>query len=281
MKNNLISNIAGRLREEYDDDESMVLGKEVLLHVMGLSVVQYMMLEAVELTEEEEREVNEVVERLLQHEPIQYIRGKVEFYGREFYVDRGVLIPRPETEELVEWVVSDHLNKTGLEVIDICTGSGCIAVSLSKEMKGVRVAALDISSEALEIAKKNAELHDVDIEIIEQDILRVESGKECYDIIVSNPPYITEKEKDEMEVNVLDYEPHLALFVEDDDPLKFYRVIAEYGLSALRSGGKLYFEINRAYSCETAAMLRNLGYIDIIERLDFYGSPRMIKATLP
>ena len=199
------------------------------------------------------------------------------FYGLSFEVDENVLIPRPETEELVEWILKDN-KEGGLRVLDIGTGSGCIPITLAKFLLHADIASWDISDGALEVARRNCRRNDVKVRLERKDVLQTSSSEEQFDIIVSNPPYITEKEKANMSANVLEWEPELALFVPDDSPLLFYRKIAELGRDMLVSGGRLYFEINQEYGRETVDMLAGLGYKNIELRKDLFQNDRMIKA---
>lgn len=232
--------------------------------------------------------------RISKGEPVQYVIGEADFCGLTFHVEPGVLIPRPETEELVQLIVENYdKEQTPIRMLDIGTGSGCIAISLAKNIEGAKVEAWDISDDALRIAKGNAELNNVEVTFNKVDVLSLNNqnlpedftspleGQGEVDIIVSNPPYICNKEKADMEENVLAHEPHLALFVPDDDPLLFYRKIAELGLTMLKSGGSLYYEINRMYGEETVAMLRELGYVNIALRKDQFDNDRMVHAIKP
>ena len=225
-----------------------------------------------------EDNLEEAIKRLEAGEPVQYIVGDVDFYGNIIKVNKNVLIPRRETEELVEKTVNyikKYLNPN-IKVLDIGTGSGCIPIALKKLIPSLEVSAVDISKEALEVATSNASDNNVDIKFIESDVFTNVDDK--YDCIISNPPYITHKEKVDMEANVLDWEPSLALFVPDEDPLLFYRKIAQLGCELLKEGGSLYFEINRAYGRETSLMLKELGYSQIELKKDSWGNDRMIKA---
>ena len=215
--------------------------------------------------------------------PIQYITGETGFYGLKFNVNESVLIPRPETEELVDWILENSKPKTQnskLKILDIGTGSGCIAISLAKNLSNTDVFALDISSEALKIAKKNALLNNVDIYFSEIDILNTPDLPEKYNIIVSNPPYVRELEKELMQQNVLAYEPHLALFVKDNNPLLFYDRIADLANKHLSKKGSLYFEINQYLGNETVALLKQKGFQNIELKKDIFGVDRMIKAVI-
>jgi release factor glutamine methyltransferase len=240
------------------------------------------------LSEEQNEKMQTIAIRLQQGEPIQYILGKTEFYSLPFELTKNVLIPRPETEELVDWVLKDNLGFTG-NLLDIATGSGCIAIALAKHFTKATIRAIDISEKALDVAKKNATNNAVNIDFKKMDILKTGKEKEMhcastedkayYDIIISNPPYICEQEKEYMHNNVLNYEPHLALFVPDDDPLLFYKEIALFASKNLVSGGKLFFEINQRFGKEVVNLLENAGFAGICLRKDISGKDRMIKAT--
>ncbi len=225
----------------------------------------------------ETSKLNEFVTRLKNYEPIQYILGKTEFFGLPFSVNCSVLIPRPETEELVEWIISNHADLSG-NILDIGTGSGCIAISLAKNIHNANVSAWDISENALDVAKQNAIINKVDITFEKVDILGCNFSDKRWNIIVSNPPYIAESEKREMENNVLIFEPHQALFVEDNNPLVFYEKIADFALQNLVSDGSLYFEINRAKGDEIERMLREKGFTHVEIKKDISQNQRMVYA---
>lgn len=213
--------------------------------------------------------------------PIQYQLGTTHFYGLEFEVNENVLIPRPETEELVQWILQDCAKiklTPEFSILDIGTGSGCIPISLKKNLPQATVSAIDVSEKALEVAQRNAKWNGADIYFVLKNILETDNLGVNYDIIVSNPPYVRHLEKQEIKKNVLDYEPHLALFVADDDALIFYRKIAELALKNLRSNGKLYFEINQYLGAETVALLKDLGFQNVELRKDMFGNDRMILA---
>ena len=225
---------------------------------------------------------NNVLSRLNEQIPIQYILGNAHFFGMEFFVDRNVLIPRPETEELVQWILSEAQSVTlSPKILDIGTGSGCIAIALAKNISKSHVDAVDISEAALEVAKKNAALNNASVNFAPADILQVETLEERYDIIVSNPPYVRILEKSTMLKNVLASEPHLALFVNDDDPLLFYRKIADLAVKHLTEDGLLYFEINQYLGNEMIEMLENKGFTSIEIRQDIYGNDRMMRCRKP
>ena len=220
--------------------------------------------------------------RLKKEEPIQYILGKTEFYGYPFLVTKDTLIPRPETEELVKWILQEleFQKKKKTSILDIGTGSGCIAISLAKKNKNLSVSAIDFSKEAIEIAKQNAKLNEVNIYLIEKDILLTKELDTAFDVIVSNPPYVRELEKVEIKNNVLQNEPHSALFVSDSNPLIFYSKIADLAKNHLTKNGLLFFEINQYLGQETKVMLSKKGFKNIELRKDLFGNDRMIKANL-
>ncbi|RXP63518.1 peptide chain release factor N(5)-glutamine methyltransferase [Lutibacter sp. HS1-25] len=220
---------------------------------------------------------------LKKHIPIQYIIGVTEFYGLPFLVNEHVLIPRPETEELVSWIIESlkiENRNSKVHILDIGTGSGCIPISLAKKLSNATVSAIDISVEALKTAKNNAQLNKVDVFFIEKDILNTVELPETFDIIVSNPPYVRELEKTQMHENVLAHEPHLALFVKNENPLLFYDKIAELAKKHLSKNGNLYFEINQYLGNETVELLKQKGFTNIELRKDIFGADRMIKATI-
>ena len=216
--------------------------------------------------------------RLKKQEPIQYILGTTEFYGLTFKVNKHTLIPRPETEELVDWVLSNlHDQDSMLDILDIGTGSGCIAISLAKNIPTARVSGIDISEKTLEVAQENAVKNQVLVSFCKKDILRTTSLEKKYDVIVSNPPYVRQLEKKAMNANVLDYEPGVALFVPNEDPLLFYRKIAQLAMVSLQTRGWLYFEINEYLSKEMDVLLKDIGFANIEIKKDFREVPRMIK----
>ena len=216
--------------------------------------------------------------RLKKQEPIQYILGCTAFYGLTFKVNEHTLIPRPETEELVDWVLSNlHDQDSVLDILDIGTGSGCIAISLAKNIPTARVSGLDISEKALEVAQENAVKNQVLVSFCEKDILETTALKNKYDVMVSNPPYVRQLEKKAMNANVLDYEPGVALFVPNEDPLLFYRKIAQLAMVSLQTRGWLYFEINEYLSKEMDVLLKDIGFANIEIKKDFREVPRMIK----
>ena len=233
-----------------------------------------------ELSDAEVEKWNTILADLQQEKPIQYITGEAWFYGLRFEVNENTLIPRPETEELVEWIIESQKSKVQsqkCEILDIGTGTGCIPISLKTNLPQANVSAIDVSEQALEVAKRNAVSNKVDISFIQADILEVEDLNQHFDIIVSNPPYVRNLEKQEIKKNVLDYEPHLALFVEDTDALLFYRKIAQLALKNLSPNGLLFFEVNQYLGKETFGLLKNLGFKNIELKKDMYGNDRMIR----
>lgn len=222
--------------------------------------------------------LEEIIARLLRHEPLQYILGKARFHGHSFAVTPAVLIPRPETEQLVDIIV-DQNPGSDLQVLDIGTGSGCIAISLARALKFAQVTGIDISLDALAVAQQNASLLKTRVRFEEQDIFTLRAPSEVWDIIVSNPPYITDCEKASMEPNVLNYEPGSALFVPDNDPMLYYRPIAAYASRALKNGGRLYLEINRAMAAQVSDTLMHAGLRNIQLYNDFNGNNRFVTAA--
>ena len=315
----------------YDAGEAQAIVRTVLDVEYGMTLTDIIGGKVNELSADEGRKLEEIIIRLQKGEPVQYVLGEADFAGRTFHVEPGVLIPRPETAELCQWIEEDFAGKSTVspkdspedsskdspevspqatdnakQILDICTGSGCIAITLGLNIPNSEVTGWDISEDALRIAQGNVEMMKAgNVRIEHQDALalpkaaetdnekmKVTADKEVvkskgeaktpstqkWDMIVSNPPYICEKEKADMEKNVLEHEPSLALFVPDEDPLKFYRAIAEYASSALKSGGALYFEINPIYEKETREMLQELDFKDIETKEDAFGKKRMMRA---
>lgn len=311
----------------YDAGEAQAIVRTVLDVKYGMTLTDIICGKVNELSSDEGRNLEEIITRLQNGEPVQYVLGKADFAGRTFHVEPGVLIPRPETAELCQWIEKDMIEKSIVSsgdspedssgnspqatddarlILDICTGSGCIAITLGLNIPNSEVTGWDISEDALRIAQGNVEMMKAgNVRIEHQDALALPKAAETdnekmkgnddkevvkpkgeaktpstqkWDLIVSNPPYICEKEKADMEKNVLEHEPSLALFVPDEDPLKFYRAIAEYASSALKSGGALYLEINPIYEKETREMLLKLDFKDIETKEDAFGKKRMMRA---
>ena len=276
--NRITTYIRQSLQDIYPPEEVKALSMLICCDMLGLDALDIYMGKDIILSECKQRELENIIFRLQKNEPIQYIRGFAEFCGRKFKVAPGVLIPRPETAELVELIVKE--NPGARHLLDIGTGSGCIAISLDKNLPDAKVDAWDISEEALAIARKNNEELDAQVTFRRQDVFSADGIQGAsYDIIVSNPPYVTETEKTEMEANVLDWEPELALFVPDEDPLRFYRRIAELGRELLRPGGKLYFEINQAYGQDMIRMIEMNQYRDVRVIKDIFGKDRILTAN--
>ena len=273
--------IESRLGNIYSRNEIKSISHLLLKQLAGMNSVQIYTDKDTKFTDSMVNGLNTAVDRLANGEPIQYILGTTEFFGLKFKVMPGVLIPRPETEELVELILKEHKNQH-IKLLDIGTGSGCIAVTLAKNMLSAKVSAWDISEEAIQIARENADLNKVDIDFSLRDILKFEEFEEMsdkWDVIVSNPPYVCESERTVMEAHILDHEPYLALFVKDDDPLIFYRHISLYAAKNLRKGGGLYFEINSHLGKKTLQTIQQNGFHAELFQ-DLSGRDRIIRAIL-
>ncbi len=275
----IANKIHNALSDCYTAGEIKAFTRIIATELLGVSQMAFFLKDDIALTAGQQAQLDNAIERLKKQEPIQYILGYSDFCSLRFKVTPATLIPRPETSELVEWVASEFTGNGS--ILDIGTGSGCIAVSLAHKLPQSKVTAWDISNDALAVATENSKANNCPVEFKQVDILAYQPNGEQFDIIVSNPPYIKENEKNIMHSNVLDWEPHTALFVPDNDPLLFYRTIAKKGLSLLKPGGRLYFEINRAHGKETMEMLAALGYTSIELRKDFADNDRMIRATMP
>jgi release factor glutamine methyltransferase len=271
--------IKRELSEIYPQNEIKALTGIIWCEELGMPMLDIYLSKDINLSDDKEKKLKNILERLKSHEPIQYIQGNAPFCGERFKVAPGVLIPRPETEELVELIATDFSGKTPA-IVDMGTGSGCIAISLAKRLPGAKVTAWELSDEAIAIATENNRLLSGGVRIVKRDILQPTAAEDndSFDVIVSNPPYITRLEQAEMERNVLDWEPQMALFVDDPDPLLFYRRIAEHGTKMLHSGGRLYFEINREFGEQTVEMLTAMGYSDCKIKRDISGNDRMVTA---
>lgn len=232
-----------------------------------------------QLTDNITKAIQQAITELQTAKPIQYILGETEFFSNRFFVDENVLIPRPETEELVDWVLQTYPDKTHLlQILDVGTGSGCIAISLAKALPEAQVTAIDVSPKAIAVAQRNAERNGIKVQFLQRDILQTETLPEKYDIIISNPPYVRELEKNGMHSNVLNYEPHLALFVPDDRPLLFYEQIATLAQQYLKPKGRLFFEINQYLAAEMQVMLAQKNFTEITLRQDLSANDRMLCA---
>ena len=277
MMNKIVAYIRSRLQPYYTAEEVSALSRIVCCDLLGQAPTDYYLGKDIVLSSKKEQELEVILQRLSRFEPLQYIEGRTLFLGRELWVAPGVLIPRPETEELVELMLKEI--PADARILDVGTGSGCIAISLAKELPDALVTAWDVSPEALSVARVNARKLQANVRFVECDVLACQVDKAgLYDVIVSNPPYVTEAEKADMEPNVLQWEPSLALFVPDDDPLRFYRRIAVLGRDMLADGGRLYFEINRAYGREMVEMLRTMGYVGVRVEKDLSQNDRFVIA---
>ncbi|MDQ1770005.1 peptide chain release factor N(5)-glutamine methyltransferase [Labilibaculum sp. A4] len=276
-----INYIKKELAELYHARETESMAYILLEYVLNNSKSQIQLNRSENISDDDFKQIAAYTHELKTNKPIQYILGETEFYDLTFKVNKHTLIPRPETEELVHAIINEN-RQEGLHILDIGTGSGCIPISLAKNLKNAHVSSADISAEAIEKAKENAKLNQVDVHFFHRDILNWKNVDwDNFDIIVSNPPYVTEAEKSKMEKNVLDYEPHTALFVTDHDPLIFYRTISEMALLHLKKGGKLYFEINESLGNEMVELLEQKGFNSIRLRSDINGKNRMISAIKP
>lgn len=261
----------------YPESEIKGFTKIIFTEVLHFNMLDYYMGKDINLSANQAEQLDEILARLQKFEPIQYILGCAEFYGMTFCVTPAVLIPRPETAELVSLIIIENADCYA-KILDIGTGSGCIAISLAKNLPRAKVSSWDVSDEALKVARENNEMLGTSVTFNNVNVLEYQPVGEKFDVIVSNPPYITNAEKTDMEHNVLDWEPSLALFVPNEDPLLFYRKIAELGLDMLVPGGRIYFEINQAYGKETADLLLSLGYCDAEIIKDLSGRDRIVKA---
>jgi len=270
-----------RLNTLYSDREIVTFWKESLKKRLKLNDTDLILQKDIRLSESDLLYLRSVMKRLLNHEPFQYIVGETFFYGLSIQCDESALIPRPETEELVAWIINSVDKNKPISILDVCTGSGCIALALKNQLKNSEVSATDISQEALDLAKKNAFLNHLTIDFYLENAILQESDifiNNTFDVIVSNPPYIPMKEKNTMEKNVLDFEPHLALFVSDDSPLIFYNAIAQKSLRLLKTKGYLFFELHEDFAEQTKDLVTSLGFDEVEIKQDLQGKNRMLKA---
>ena len=271
-----------KLRSIYAEGEAMQITDYVMEHITGSAKTERMLYKNAALIPAEEKQLNDFLQRLLQHEPVQYVLNESWFYGYKFYVDENVLIPRPETEELVDWIIKDcKFPIHELKILDVGTGSGCIPIILKRKFRKAEVWTCDLSKEAIEVAKKNAASLGTEVNFMQVDFLNQERWNQfpSFDIIVSNPPYIPAKDSVTMDANVTEFEPSLALFVPDNDPLIFYKAIAEFGKRHLNKNGSLYLEIHEDLGEATIKMLEVNNYSTEL-RKDMQGKDRMIKSGL-
>ncbi|MEP7318366.1 MAG: peptide chain release factor N(5)-glutamine methyltransferase [Panacibacter sp.] len=273
-----------QLFEVYDDREAANIADLVTEHITGLKRIDRLINKKFLLTIEQAKLLKDHTIELLQNKPVQYVLQEAWFAGMQLYVDENVLIPRPETEELVEWIIKevDSYQLSAIKILDIGTGSGCMPVALKKKLPTADISAVDISPGAVNVAKKNALIHQTEITFHQLDILNECEWNQLstFDIIVSNPPYIKQSEANEMRNNVLQHEPHIALFVANEDALLFYKTIAAFGLLHLNKKGKLFFEINETFGKEVCALLEQHGYTNIELKKDMQGKERMVRAEL-
>jgi release factor glutamine methyltransferase len=278
----LISHIRTAISSIYEKPEADAMAMQIAEHVLQLSRLQLSTERQSPVNEQTWSDVEKIISRLQQHEPLQYVLGIAHFYGLELEVSPAVLIPRPETEELVDIIIKENAAGRHLTILDICTGSGCIPIALSAHLNTQSVFGLDISEPALAIARRNALKYKQSITWLQHDILTgpPDLSPGSFDIIVSNPPYVLQQEKELMRANVIHFEPHLALFVPDEDALRFYKQIANQALSLLKTTGALYFEINENKAASLTHLLQDLGYGTIKVIKDMFGKDRFIRATI-
>ena len=275
-----IIHIRSELQGLYPDTEIKSFSNLIIEKISGFSRTEIIVNKNTLFSEKQRHVIENFIAKLKEYIPIQYILGETEFFGLPFRVNESVLIPRPETEELVDWIRNENDRNANLGILDIGTGSGCIAISLKHEFTNATVDAFDISEKALETAQNNATLNKLEVTFSKVDILNTPEMEQKWDIIVSNPPYVTELEKSEILPNVLDYEPHLALFVPDNNPLLFYHCIAIFAQQHLKPKGKLYFEINRQFGKATVDLLTAMGFGNVELRKDISGNDRMVRAEI-
>ena len=268
------------LLDFYNEKESLSILKILFQETCNISRTEMIVNPDLRLNESDILKIHFAIKEIKKYKPIQYIIGNTNFCGLDFFVDENVLIPRPETEELVDLIVNENKNRDKIKILDVGTGSGCIAISLKNELKNPEVYAIDKITEALKVAEGNAINHNLKINFLEIDILNKNEIKNLhkFDVIVSNPPYIRKSEKKLMRKNVLDFEPESALFVNDNDPLIFYKAISEFAKSHLRNNGKLYFEINEAFGDEVKKMLLDFSFNKVVLKSDLSGKHRMVSA---
>lgn len=272
----IVSYIMRSLHGLYGQQELRSIALMICKEQLGLADIDIYLRKDIKLSDMNEHLLKQTIERLKCHEPIQYVLEKTVFYGLTFKVTPDVLIPRPETEELVELILKENSGR--IRVLDIGTGSGCIAIALAHHLPEAEVEAWDISASALDVARDNANALHAKVAFNRVDVLDMTLPQRTFQVMVSNPPYITEKEKDVMDKNVLEWEPESALFVPDHDPLRFYNRIAQLGLDMLVSGGRLYFEINQSYGSETVGLLDRMGYKNVRLIKDLFENHRIVAA---
>lgn len=287
IKSNTIEEISSYLKKGlkdiFSEREVSIITQELILKRFNWNKTDFIINKQNRLSESDLLFFRSSLKRLQANEPLQYVLGSTFFYDLEIKTDKRGLIPRPETEELVDWVVNSYKENSEIKVLDLCTGSGCIALAIKSQLPKSKISGVDVSKEALSLANENASNLDLEVTFLEQDILEstLKLSKTKFDCWVSNPPYIPESDKADMADNVLKYEPGLALFVDNHLPIIFYERIAEHGLRHIKKGGSLFFEIHECFGQEVTFLLKNKGYVDVEIRKDLQGKDRMVKAILP
>lgn len=287
IKSNTIEEISSYLKKGlkdiFSEREVSIITQELILKRFNWNKTDFIINKQNRLSESDLLFFRSSLKRLQANEPLQYVLGSTFFYDLEIKTDKRGLIPRPETEELVDWVVNSYKENSEIKVLDLCTGSGCIALAIKSQLPKSKISGVDVSKEALSLANENASNLDLEVTFLEQDILEstLKLSKTKFDCWVSNPPYIPESDKADMADNVLKYEPDLALFVDNHLPIIFYERIAEHGLRHIKKGGSLFFEIHECFGEEVTFLLKNKGYVDVEIRKDLQGKDRMVKAILP
>ncbi len=278
----LFKNLVSSLTGLYDKNEAASIARIVFEEKLNINRTDLALDPLRQINKKEEDKMERLFQKLLTGSPIQQILGHTDFYGLKIKVNKNVLIPRPETEELVQLIINENKKETGLKVLDIGTGSGCISIVLACGLKNADLTGIDISNKALRMARMNAKLNDVEIQFKERNILEKKTWHSLkeFDIIVSNPPYVTESEQKDMHIIVLNHDPHLALFVPDNDPLRFYEKISDMALSHLSPGGKIYFEINEAFGKNVKNMLESKGFTNVLIKKDLNGKDRFVSGIL-
>jgi len=277
MKLNDLKSIFYKRLQMFDNNECQTMFKQLCASYLDLDPIDIVLNDSLKIPREDQNKFELAIEKLQANEPLQYILGQSYFFGLELKLTPSVLIPRPETEELVAWILEHFESSDAPKILDLGTGSGCIAISLAKHLPKAEVHALDVSPEALEIAKKNAQAHGVQVVFHQQDMTKIKTFNTDFDVIVSNPPYVCQQEKTQMKANVLDYEPHLALFVDDNTPLKFYQFIKRIATRHLKPDGLAFMEINEAYGTEMVQLFEEKRFKNTNLKNDTFGKPRMFK----
>jgi release factor glutamine methyltransferase len=277
--------LLAQLYEIYDTREASNIADWVIEHVTGQRKIDRMVYKDLPVSAQQQQSLQTISDQLLQHKPVQYVLGEAWFCNMKLYVNEHVLIPRPETEELVEWVTEEAMQNAKCKmqnfILDIGTGSGCIAIALKNKIKVAEVYAADVSIEALEVAKQNAAQQNIEVSFLQLDFLDKSKWEQlpAFDIIVSNPPYVTKSEEQTMQPNVLKHEPHIALFVPDEDALKFYKTIAEFAQTHLLANGNIFVEINETLGQQVTDLFTQNGFKNVTLKKDLQGKDRMIKAS--